>query len=441
MTDTPSRHAPVTVIGAGFSGTMVAAHLARRGIESVLVEGGGRAGQGTAFSTPDPSHLLNVPAGNMSAWPDRPADFAERQAPEPGSFAERRQFGRYLRNLLDEAVASRCAQLVEGRAIAAVREGACWKVRLEDGGTILSDALVLATGNQPPAPLPFAEQAGDRLIDNPWGARAREAIDQAVGKGLDVLILGTGLTMVDVVLSLDSAGHRGGILALSRRGLVPKSHDSYEAAPVTWDEIPAGSLREILRWLRQRSGTTGWRAAIDSLRPHTQRLWQSLGMADKQLFLRHARPWWDVHRHRIAPEVARRLSALVDEGRLQIIAGRVSSVDRTGQGVEVVIRRRRNNGPPERRSFGYIFNCTGPLGEIGRTRDPLLRQMLDDGLVSADELGIGLAVDGRSRSENSPWLWALGALTKGRYWEIIAVPDIRHQAAEVAQDIATELGR
>ena len=440
MSITKHRRAPVAIIGAGFSGTMVAAHLAKRGVESFVVEGGGRAGQGTAFSTGDPAHLLNVPAGNMSAWPDSPSDFAVLEG-GAARFAERRQFGRYLRGVLDEAVSSTFVQVVHGRAIASDCEDGRWRVRLESGETIESDALVLATGNQPPAPLPFAEEAGDLLIDNPWGARSFEAIEDAAARGLDVLILGTGLTMVDVVLSLDSAGHSGRILGLSRRGLIPRSHDSYDAVPIQWDEIPDGSLREVMRWLRKRSGTAGWRAAVDSLRPHTQRLWQSLGLADKKLFLRHARPWWDVHRHRIAPEVARRLSRLMANGQLRIVAGRLAGACATDDGVEVEVRRRGQHGPAERETFGYIFNCTGPLGEIGRTRDPLLRQMLDNGLVVPDELGIGLSVDGKSRAGPSGRLWALGALTKGRYWEIVAVPDIRHQAAQVAEDIATELGR
>jgi uncharacterized NAD(P)/FAD-binding protein YdhS len=338
-------------------------------------------------------------------------------------------------------VASGRTDLVSDRAIAAQPQGDLWRIRLEQGGTVESQALVLATGNQPPAQLPFAEQAGDRLIDNPWGVRAREAVDDVANRQLDVLILGTGLTMVDVVLSLDSAGHRGRIRALSRRGLIPRSHESYDPAPIEWDELPAGNLREMLAWLRERSGAAGWRAAIDALRPHTQRLWQSLGPNEKKVFMRHARPWWDVHRHRIAPEVAARLSSLISAERLEIVAGRVVGAQGVDDGVEVQVRRRGGRCAAERQSFAYIFNCTGPLGEIGRTRDPLLRQLLDDGLIAPDELGIGLAVDDRSRAKHAEHLWALGALTKGRYWEIIAVPDIRHQAAEVAEDIATELGQ
>lgn len=417
---------------------MVAAHLARRGVGSILIEPRDVAGQGTAFSTRDPAHLLNVPAGNMSAWPDRQDDFAGRAGSREG-FAERRLFGRYLREILDEAL-SGGATLLEDRAVGATHGSGCWDIALESGGRIEADALVLATGNQPPGVLAAAKGAGKRLIADPWGPEARAAITESVERGLDVLILGTGLTMVDVVLSLESAGHRGKITALSRRGLAPRSHSASDAAPVEYDGLPTGSVRALLSWLRDRSSKVGWRAATDSLRPHSPRLWQALGAEGQRQFLRHARPWWDVHRHRIAPEVAGKLDQLAAAGRLEIAAGRLTQVRADGDSIAAEFRR-RGRKTPETVSAGYLFNCTGPLHHLARTGDPLLRQMLDDGLASPDELGIGLAVDDRSRAAGSGRLWALGALTKGRYWEIIAVPDIRHQAAVVAEDIATELGR
>lgn len=432
------RSVPVAIVGAGFSGTMVAAHLARRGIESLLIEPREVAGRGTAFSTTDPAHLLNVPAGNMSAWPDRPDDFASL-AGERGSFAERRQFGRYLRAILDEAL-GRGAGLLCDRAVAVTCDERCWTIALESGATIEARALVLAIGNQLPEAPPFASGAGDRLVANPWGEQGRRAIEDAAARNLDVLIVGTGLTMVDVVLSLSSAGHSADILALSRRGLAPRSHRAGEAAAVAAEAIPAGSARALLRWLRQQSEQVGWRAAVDSLRPHSQHLWESLGPDQQQLFLRHARPWWDVHRHRIAPQVAKQLDERIAAGRLEIAAGRIARVEADGDALAVTFRRRGSDSLEQRR-LGYVFNCTGPLHHIGRTRDPLLRQLLDDGLAEPDQLGIGLQIDGRSRVAPSPRIWALGALTKGRYWEIIAVPDIRTQAAAVAADIATELGR
>jgi uncharacterized NAD(P)/FAD-binding protein YdhS len=249
-------------------------------------------------------------------------------------------------------------------------------------------------------------------------------------------LVGTGLTMVDVVLSLDAAGHKGSILALSRRGQAPRAHADFEPAPVEQGEVPHARLAAMWRWLRRRSAEVGWRAAVDSLRPHSHALWQSLNDDEQRRFLRHARPWWDVHRHRIAPEVAATIARMVAEGRLQIMAGRIISATERPEGIDVELRR-RGSDTPQGRTFAYSFNCTGPLHSIERTRDPLLRSLFDAGVTHPDRLGIGLKVDEKSRAGER--LWALGPLTKGRYWEIIAVPDIREQAADVAGDIAREL--
>jgi uncharacterized NAD(P)/FAD-binding protein YdhS len=194
----------------------------------------------------------------------------------------------------------------------------------------------------------------------------------------------------------------------------------------------------LWRWLRRRSAEVGWRAAVDSLRPYSQQLWQSLDGEQQRRFLRHGRPWWDVHRHRIAPQVAATLARLIGEGRLEVVAGRILSARETDKTLEVQFRRRGAQAP-QTATFAYAFNCTGPLHAIARTADPLLRSLFDAGAVRPDHLGLGLDVDERSRAAGGERLWGLGPLTKGRYWEIIAVPDIRDQAAAVAEDIAREL--
>jgi uncharacterized NAD(P)/FAD-binding protein YdhS len=434
------RHSTVAIVGGGASGTIVAAQLARRGIDSILVDGSGRAGRGVAYSTTEPSHLLNVRAEGMSAWAGEPDHFARRFAAdggEPRGFAQRRLFGRYLSDLLAEAVASGRTQVAEATAVSGARQDGGWRIAFDDGSAIDVRALVLAVGNQQPEPLAALKHVGDRFIANPWGDDARAAVAELAEAGGDALLIGTGLTMVDLVLSLDAAGHGGRIVAVSRRGLAPRGHADFQPAPVALDAVPSGSVLGLLRWLRRRSAEVGWRAAIDGLRPHSHPLWQGLELDQQRRFLRHARPWWDVHRHRIAPEVAATVARLIGEGRLQIMAGRIVAAEETAEGLDVMIRRR---GAAEPRSdrFAYAFNCTGPLHSIGRTRDPLLRALLDAGEVKPDALGIGLEVDGTSRVGQH--LWALGPLTKGRYWEIIAVPDIREQAAHVAADIERELG-
>ena len=422
---------------------MVAAQLARKGIASVLIDGSGREGQGVAYSTQEPAHVLNVRAEVMSAWADDLEHFVRVAESEGGTrrdFVQRQQFGRYLRTILNEAVEARLVQVARHQAISAEPSASGWSVRLDDGERVDASALVLALGNQPPEPLPFGQHSA-RVINNPWGGEALAAVEDLASSHEDVLLVGTGLTMVDAVLSLDAAGHRGRIVGLSRRGLIPRGHSNdMVPAPVEADEVPHGHVGTLWRWLRKRGAQVGWRAAVDSLRPHAHRLWQAFPLEEQRRFSRHARPWWDVHRHRIAPEVAQRLHDMIAEGRLEIVAGRIQSVEDGQHGLTVTYHRRSRTAVEER-SFAYMINCTGPLGTISRTRDPMLKGMLADGLAKPDALGIALDVDERSRIAGARLAWAMGPMTKGRYWEIIAVPDIRGQAAEVAEDIAMELVR
>jgi len=434
--------ADVVIIGGGYSGTMLAAQLVKRGLTSIILEGRGRAGKGTAFSTPEAVHLLNVPAGRMSAWPDKADDFADAVADEgfePADFVPRRRFGAYVSAILDEARASGCATVIDGQAVDATPAETGWTVTLADGAEIEAKALALAHGNQPPEPLRAAEGISPNLfVNDPWSDEGRAAVRHVAEEGGDVLIVGTGLTMVDVVLSLDAAGHQGRIVALSRRGLTPRAHAPFEPVAVERGEVPHGSVRGLWRWLRKRGAEQGWRGAVDSLRPHSHALWHALDEEQQKRFLRHARPWWDVHRHRIAPEVAAVLKRLIAEGRLEIVAGRLKSMREGNRELVAGIQRRRKSETREQH-FALGVNCTGPLGAIGRSEDGVLRSLFEAGLARPDWLGMGLDVDGRSRVAGAERLWAVGPLTKGRFWEVVAVPDIRGQVAEVAEDIAKEL--
>jgi uncharacterized NAD(P)/FAD-binding protein YdhS len=435
------RPASVVVIGGGFSGTMLAAELARKSIRSTVIDAG-RAGLGTAFSTTEEAHLLNVPASRMGGWADEPGDFARAVAGEghgPDEFVPRRRYGEYVRKILDDAEAGGLVKVVQQNAVAARRNGESWVIDLADGSRVEGSALVLAQGNQPPqAPLLARGLSPELFVNDPWSEAGRQAIVKAAASGGDVLLIGTGLTMVDVVLSLDEARLRGRITALSRRGLAPRPHAEHGVAPVELDEIPHGSVRRLWDWLQRRGASVGWRAAVDSLRPHSQALWQALGLAEQKRFLRHVRPWWDVHRHRIAPEVAGRIRRLVQLGQLEIVAGRVTDMWVDGQQLDVAIRRRGRRQASDHK-FALAVNCTGPLGSMSATRDPLLLSLFEAGLAKPDALDLGLEVDGRSRVAGAACAWALGPLTKGRYWEITAVPDIRGQVAAVASDIAEEL--
>ena len=299
---------------------------------------------------------------------------------------------------------------------------------------------MLATGIQQPDALPFARDLPEDLFaGDPWGDAGKTAIATAVGSGGDLLAIGTGLSMVDIAMSLDAAGHGGTLVAVSRRGQRPRVSLPFRSEAPSLDSAPAGALAELWRWVRQRTRDTDWRDVVDSARPRTHELWQALSEIDQRRFMRHARPWWDVHRHRIAPEVGATIERMIASGRMKVLAGRIRSLRATDDGIEAIIRRRGEADDDTPRCFAAGINCTGPLHDIRHTKSTLLRSLLDAGLAEPDHLGIGLRVDEQVRVVGAERLWAMGALGKARYWEIIAVPDIRVQAEIVAEAIAKEL--
>jgi len=413
----------VAIVGAGYSGTIAAVELARaaRGAEIILIEKSGHFAKGDAYGTASPGHLLNVRARNMSALAGEPMHFADWAAGEghkADDYVPRRDYRRYLSELLDGAAG---VTRVTGEAVAVEEAG----VRLASGDLVECDCAVIAGGNYP-SRLPAA--FGPDAIHDPWGPEGAAALARAAARGGELLLVGTGLTMVDMAVSLEEAGFSGRILAASRRGLVPRPHISPAATPLEWQ--PPERLAELVRAVRKRQP---WRASVDGLRPHSIALWKGLSEAERKRFLRHLRPWWDVHRHRIAPRVAARIEAMRGSGRLEIAAARIARVE----GEWVTLARR--GGGELRRRFDAVVNCTGPEGDIGRIGDPLVRSLLASGRARPDSLGLGLDVDDESRlagSGDSPALYALGPLTKGAFWEIVAVPDIRGQAARVAEAIA-----
>jgi len=297
---------------------------------------------------------------------------------------------------------------------------------------------VLAIGNLPPHTPPgldpAALPAGCYRAD-PWAG------DIAEGLGPDdiVVLIGTGLTAIDAALLLDAAGFGGRIVAISRRGLVPRPHADTPPQPGL-RERPAGTLSRLVRHVRDRTAAVGWRAAVDELRPITQIMWGAADSPMRARFLRHLRPYWDVHRHRLAPSVAARVDALCAAGRLSFAAGKLVSATAEGSGARLCWRPRGSDAPVETR-VARIVNCTGPQGDLQRSDEPLLRDLLGKGLIRPDPLRIGLDVDAQSQvigSDGSadPRLLCIGPMTRGGLWEVVAVPDIRQQNWTLARRLA-----
>lgn len=437
------RNARAVIIGGGFSGALMAINLVRHnGPDAVLIERDPRFGRGLAYSTAHAGHLLNVRAANMSALPDEPDHFVRwlacRGHADGSAFVPRAVYGEYLAELLD--LARRDApgrlELVQDEAVG-IERGSEVQVNLASGRAIRADIAILAQGNLPPL-LPHGLDPvtiGDSYIGDPWSPR----LTRDLGADDEVLVIGTGLTMVDVALLLDAHGFRGRITALSRRGLLPRPHTEASVKHAPLAERPRGEVTDLLRFVRARAEIVGWHSAIDELRPHTQSMWLAADDAQRRRFLRHLRPWWDVHRHRLAPDVNDSIETLRRAGRLVIECGRTTRFSREGDGVKAEWLP-RGSTKPRAKYFARVINCTGPQSNLLHTHDPLLLDLIAKGLAKPDRLGLGLAVDGEGRlldeASKHIGIYALGPMTRGMSWEITSVPDIRRQVWDMARRLS-----
>jgi uncharacterized NAD(P)/FAD-binding protein YdhS len=437
----------IAVVGAGYTGTMLAVQLLRRGDARVLLfERTGTFGPGLAHGTPCPAHLLNVRTDRMSAFPDDAGHFARWLATahptytDPNGFAPRRLYGEYLRWILDEAMAAAPGRLerIAGEVTAVRAEAGDTSVTLADGRRFEADRVVLAFGNPPPdAPGPrgLGGAPADRYLADPWAPGALAAVRPSD----EVLLIGTGLTMIDVVLALDTQGWIGRALALSRRGLLPRPHDAAQLPAEAWP-TPDVSLSHRIKAVRARAREVTWGRALDEIRPFNQALWRGAELGERSRFLRHLRPWWDVHRHRTAFEVGAKIEAFRARGSLDIAGGRIVDAEPYAGGVWVDWRP-RGETQARRGRFDRVVNCTGPLSDLSKSSEPLLKDLFARGLVRTDALRLGLDVDPQWRvidaeGQPNPRLYAAGPITKGECWEIVAVPEIRGQVAAMAERFA-----
>lgn len=456
----PSDSKVVAIIGAGFSGTMAAIHL-RHALPPdhvvVLFDRTGRFARGPAYAATDAPHLLNVRSVNMSALPDDPGHFErwlaglaprwpdDVQVTAAGTFASRRLYGRYLRALLyDEMTLSGgrvrlCSDDVRG--VSAGPDG--WRLHCASGREIVAAAVVVASGN-----LPSSRPSDGVVFHDPWAAGAMADLRP----NEPVLIVGTGLTMADLALAMHARGFDGPIVALSRRGLVPQRHvapgPSWPCPPFT--ESERRSLSALVRGLRQRARDAAaqgadWRAVIDGMRPVTAGLWQGLPPAERSRFLRHLRPYWDVHRHRMAPVVADAFQSLLTRGTLRLQRGRVLATEPHqgphGSAARVLIQD-RGASRTEAIVVQRVIYATG-IG-AGADADGLVAGLVATGLARTDQHGMGLEVTAslqltRRDGGIASGLWALGPIVRGVFWECTAVPDIRVQAHTVAGAVARHL--
>jgi uncharacterized NAD(P)/FAD-binding protein YdhS len=462
----PAVHT-VAVVGGGMAGALFGLKLAtaRPDFRVVVIEATRRIGRGLAYGACSPQHLLNVPISRMEigltpgfadwlqANPDAQEALAtgleESGGDLPGVFMPRALFGAYLEERLEEALISGDSitgdspglSLIRGEAVRVLAHPDR-AVRLSDGREIPADAVVLATGNLAPrAPGGpdqwFYDTPG--FVPDPW---APDAFD-GLSPDDPLLLLGTGLTTVDIVLKLSRAGHRGPILATSRRGLLPKVHAAGGVWPAFLEAALPASPRRLMRLIREQvataeAGGIPWQRVFDAARPAIPAVWSSWSTRAKRQFLRHLRTRWDVHRHRMAQRIHDALNAESAAGRLEILPARLRGYRPTDGGVEVTLAP--HGGGERRFTAARVVNCTGPRRDAGAIAIPLLADLRDQGLALPDALGLGLETENCALLDvdrrTSTWLYALGALTCPQWWEITAVPEIAVQIDRLVGQLA-----
>lgn len=451
-----AKRAHIIVIGGGFTGAALAIQLTRGAVDVTVIEPRAAPGYGVAYSTTEPTHRINVPADRMQLADEPAGDFdrwfrqggglaADPQAlwRDGKAYPQRGAFGRYVEERFHQAAQSGRARLrhLRDRALHLQPQAQGATVITAGGERLRGDYVVLAISHPPPA-LPRQigpELARDaRLIANPWAAQALDQVkaDEALA------IIGTGLTMADAVAALHRRGHRGPITAFSRHGLLPRPNAAgeYPTWPVAPDFV---RLRDGLRQVRQEVARAAgqqvpWQAVLDEVRAQGQRLWQALTPAERQRFLRHLRAYWDVHRYRVAPQVSALLAERQVAGTLRVLAARLQQAERTPQGVQLTIRPRRAEERVLR--VQRLLVTTGPAHADLIATSPLLRALAEQGALCADPLGLGLQVNADSEAlgrdgRANPRLLVAGPAARGRFGELMGLPQVAEHARRVAQHL------
>ena len=440
----------VAIIGGGFSGSVALVNLVQDAQSPLTIDWfePHEPGEGVAYSTREPRHLLNVRAERMGALSHQPLHFlnwltssaglAARNRLWPGepvtadTYVPRVVYGAYLHYLVSEAL-----DLAHRKDVTVN----LWRARVTDlvaragkrfvvkgaRDDVLADAVILATGH---LPVRRATAVSENVIDDFWDVNAQSQIRAALQKlkpDDEVLLMGTGLTAIDVIQTLRSTGFTGRITAVSRHGLFPNVQFHTTPFPAwEWVSNPArapGTALSLLNGLRKKVRAAqaeghSWQTVVESLRHVTPALWANLDTRERNKFWRRLSTFWSVHRHRMAPEVGREVQEAITSGKLRILASHTTDID-----------------------TALVINCTGASFDVSGVKSGLLRRLVDGELIEPHPNGgLALSSDGSAKGRMPGRIFPMGNLCVGEFLEITAVSEIREQAHDIAQRVL-RLGR
>lgn len=452
----------IAVIGGGFTGAAVAYHLTRAHIPGrvLLFEPRARVGGGLAYSSGDDQHRINVPASKMTLLPDNETHFVQwietsgaidddpgALGPDGQLYPRRSVFGRYVNAHVAPLIDGRSLRHVQDRVALVKRDGDSWFVQTDNGSAVRADIVIIATTH--PAPM------APGLLTRALGGDPRFIADatrtgalSGIGPDDRVLVVGNGLTAADVIASLDASGHRGTIVAISRRGLRSRGHAlrGYEPFGDFVNPVPASAL-DLLRRIRSEiraaaSQGLGWHAVIDTVRAQAQTFWPLLAVAERRKIVRHLRPFWDVHRFRIAPQPDAVIVRRIEDGSLEIVGGSIIGAD--AKAGEIAVEWRNRPSRVTQRAFDAVVVTTGPAHEQVLQSQSYLAGLAHDGWLVPDAVGLGIACDrqGHALSQHgsaTQSLFIAGPLARGTFGELMGLPQVSDYARRIAATIVDEL--
>ena len=451
----------VAIVGGGFTGAAVAFHLTHfKPTASIAVfEPRDFLGGGLAYDNTDPSHRINVPAGRMSLIPGDERHFA-RWLAETGTndgdtdvagrdgflYPRRGVFGRYVASHLDPLIADERVTHVRAKVVSVEADGRYWKITAAGGRTFQARIIVLATTH----PAPDAPRALTKIVADPRvvaDPTAQDALD-GIKSDARVVVIGTGLTMADLIASLDRQGHRGPIVAVSRRGLRSRGHPRESAEPFGDFQEPASGAAALLRHVRRtireaEAEGLSWHSVIDAVRRDAQTFWPKLSAGTQSQIVRHLRVYWDVHRFRIAPQVEDVLERRIADGSLKILSASIVEAGAQASHIDIIARHRKH-GSSETLTADHVVVTTGPAHARILSSQPYLAHLSAEGRITADHLGLGIACDERSRAlddkrQPAATLLIAGPLARARFGELMGLPQVSAHALAVAKEASCYL--
>lgn len=451
----------VTIVGGRISGSALATYLLSSppaGIEIHMVAPSSDPGWASASGDTNSPHSLNVPAGRLSLYGNAPNDYVrwarhhgqrlgwpQAATANSASYLPRQLYYQYVQSALDDAAARALSSIGArmfrhvGSVTGLVRSGERLAIEIDSGTRIASDTVVLAPSFRAPAvPFPVYGE-GRRFIADPWAPNALNGI----GSHDRIVAVGTGLMMVDVIASLNESRHRGKVTAVSPHGLLPFVRGISEPHPPMLDETDTSrGLRHAFRKLRTAiaEGQGDWRTAIDSLRPITDTLWQSLSPTDQDRMLRHFRPYWELQRHRLPAESSDMLLRWTSRRQLDVVAGRIATIEQRSDGADITVHHRGGRHAPERWSAEWVINCLPPASLLSEPRNPLTESLLTAGLARPNRTGQGFDLDPAGHAidiKGNPVenVFILGQARRGHAFEAALIPTIRPQIESLAANI------